>query len=246
MPGKGNGQEFQAYLNAREDRDILRFSTCGSVDDGKSTLIGRLLYESRLVFQDQLAKVEADSRRHGTQGDNLDLALLMDGLQAEREQGITIDVAYRTFSTTRRSFIVADAPGHEQYTRNMATGASTADLAVVLIDARKGVLSQTCRHTIILSLLGVRHVILAINKMDLVEWSRDVYDGIVGAYGDFARQLDVTDVTCIPVSALTGDNVTAPRPLWAGMKGRRSCRPSNPPTLLQISRVRRSACPCSG
>ncbi len=205
-----DGQEFRAYVNAREDREILRFITCGSVDDGKSTLIGRLLYESRLVFQDQLARVEADSRRHGTQGDNLDLALLVDGLQAEREQGITIDVAYRTFSTARRSFIVADAPGHEQYTRNMATGASTADLAVVLIDARKGVLPQTCRHTTILSLLGVRHVILAINKMDLVDWSRDVYDGIVAPFGDFARRLDVTDVTCIPVSALTGDNVTGP------------------------------------
>ena len=205
-----DGQEFRAYVNAREDRDILRFITCGSVDDGKSTLIGRLLYESRLVFRDQLARVEADSRRHGTQGDNLDLALLVDGLQAEREQGITIDVAYRTFSTARRSFIVADAPGHEQYTRNMATGASTADLAVVLIDARKGVLPQTCRHTTILSLLGVRHVILAINKMDLVDWSRDVYDGIVAPFRDFARRLDVTDVTCIPVSALTGDNVTGP------------------------------------
>ena len=208
MPGTGNGQEFQAYVNAREDRDLLRFITCGSVDDGKSTLIGRLLYESRLVFQDQLAKVEADSKRHGTQGDDLDLALLVDGLQAEREQGITIDVAYRMFSTGKRKFIVADAPGHEQYTRNMATGASTADLAVVLIDARKGVLPQTCRHTTILSLLGVRHVIVAINKMDLVDWSRDVYDRIVANHADFARRLDVTDVTCIPVSALTGDNVT--------------------------------------
>ena len=210
MPGTGKGQDFQAYANAREDMDILRFITCGSVDDGKSTLIGRLLYESRLVFQDQLAKVEADSRRHGTQGDDIDLALLVDGLQAEREQGITIDVAYRTFSTDKRSFIVADAPGHEQYTRNMATGASTADLAVVLIDARKGVLPQTCRHTTILSLLGVRHVIVAINKMDLADWSRDVYDGIVEAYREFAKRLGVTDVTCIPVSALTGDNVTGP------------------------------------
>ena len=197
-------------MNAREDRDILRFIMCGSVDDGKSTLIGRLLYESRLVFQDQLAKVEADSRRHGTQGDNLDLALLVDGLQAEREQGITIDVAYRMFSTDKRKFIVADAPGHEQYTRNMATGASTADLAVVLIDASKGVLPQTCRHTTILSLLGVRRVIVAVNKMDLVDWSRDVFDGIVAAYGQFAQRLDITDVTCIPVSALTGDNVTRP------------------------------------
>ena len=224
MPGAGNGQEFQAYVNAREDRDILRFITCGSVDDGKSTLIGRLLYESRLVFQDQLAKVEADSKRHGTQGDNLDLALLVDGLQAEREQGITIDVAYRTFSTGRRKFIVADAPGHEQYTRNMATGASTADLAVVLTDARKGVLPQTCRHTTILSLLGVRQVIVAVNKMDLVDWSRDVFDGIVVAYGEFARRLDVTDVTRVPVSALTGDNVTRPSTAMDWYGG---------PTLLQ-------------
>ncbi len=219
-----SGREFRVYANAREDRDILRFITCGSVDDGKSTLIGRLLYESRLVFQDQLARVRADSRRYGTQGDDLDLALLVDGLQAEREQGITIDVAYRTFSTGRRSFIVADAPGHEQYTRNMATGASTADLAVVLIDARKGVLPQTCRHTTILSLLGVRHVIVAVNKMDLVDWSRDVYDSIAAAFGDFTRRLDVTDVTCIPVSALTGDNVTAPSQAMDWYDG---------PTLLQ-------------
>ena len=224
MSATPDDREFRAYVNAREDRDILRFITCGSVDDGKSTLIGRLLYESRLVFQDQLAKVEADSKRHGTQGDDLDLALLVDGLQAEREQGITIDVAYRMFSTGRRSFIVADTPGHEQYTRNMATGASTADLAVVLIDARKGVLPQTCRHTTILSLLGVRHVIVAINKMDLVDWSRDVYDGIAGAYGDFAKRLDVTGVTCIPVSALTGDNVTGPSAAMDWYDG---------PTLLQ-------------
>ncbi len=205
-----DGREFRADVNAREDRGILRFITCGSVDDGKSTLIGRLLYESRLVFQDQLAKVERDSKRHGTQGDNLDLALLVDGLQAEREQGITIDVAYRMFSTDKRSFIVADTPWHEQYTRNMATGASTADLAVVLIDARKGVLPQTSRHTTILALLGVRRVVAAVNKMDLVDWSREVFDGIAAAYRDFARRLEVTDVTCIPVSALTGDNVTRP------------------------------------
>ena len=218
------GREFRAYQNAREHSDILRFITCGSVDDGKSTLIGRLLYESRLVFQDQLAQVEADSKRHGTQGDNLDLALLVDGLQAEREQGITIDVAYRMFSTSKRSFIVADTPGHEQYTRNMVTGASTADLAVVLIDARKGVLPQTCRHTTILSLLGVRHVILAINKMDLVDWSKDVHDRIVEAYSHFAQRLDVTGVTCIPVSALTGDNVTEPSTAMDWYDG---------PTLLQ-------------
>ncbi len=203
-------QEFRAYVNARETRDVLRFITCGSVDDGKSTLIGRLLYESKLVFQDQLDRVEADSKRHGTQGGALDLALLVDGLQAEREQGITIDVAYRTFSTGKRSFIVADTPGHEQYTRNMATGASTADLAIVLIDASKGVMSQTRRHTTILALLGIRHVILAVNKMDLVGWSRTVHEGITGVYCAFAEQLGVTDVTSIPVSALTGDNVIKP------------------------------------
>ena len=207
MSPSAPSQDFRAYLNAREKRDILRFITCGSVDDGKSTLIGRLLYESRLIFQDQLARVETDSKKHGTLGGALDLALLVDGLQAEREQGITIDVAYRTFSTDKRSFIVADTPGHEQYTRNMATGASTADLAVVLIDARKGVMSQTSRHTTILSLLGIRHVILAINKMDLVAWSKPVHDRIAEAYRDFAQRLDLTDVTCIPVSALTGDNV---------------------------------------
>ncbi len=218
------GREFRAYQNAREHSDILRFITCGSVDDGKSTLIGRLLYESRLIFQDQLARVAADSKRHGTQGDNLDLALLVDGLQAEREQGITIDVAYRMFSTDKRSFIVADTPGHEQYTRNMVTGASTADLAVVLIDARKGMLPQTCRHSTILSLLGVRHVILAINKMDLVDWSKDVHNSVIKAYGDFAQRLDVTGVTCIPVSALTGDNVTKPSAAMDWYDG---------PTLLQ-------------
>ncbi len=209
---------------SREDRGTLRFITCGSVDDGKSTLIGRLLYESRLVLRDQLARLEADSRRHGTQGGNLDLALLVDGLQAEREQGITIDVAYRMFSTGRRAFIVADTPGHEQYTRNMATGASNADLAVVLTDARKGVLPQTCRHTTILALLGIRHVIVAVNKMDLVDWSREAYDGIVAAYRDFAKRLDVTDVTGIPVSALTGDNVTEPSAAMDWYDG---------PTLLQ-------------
>ena len=224
MSATANGEEFQAYVNVREDRDILRFITCGSVDDGKSTLIGRLLYESRLVFQDQLAKVAADSKRHGTQGGNPDLALLVDGLQAEREQGITIDVAYRMFTTGRRKFIAADTPGHEQYTRNMATGASTADLAVVLIDARKGVLPQTCRHTTILSLLGVRHVLVAINKMDLVGWSEDAFNGIVEAYGDFAKRLKIADVTCIPVSALTGDNVTAPSTAMGWYGG---------PTLLQ-------------
>ncbi len=224
MSPSAPSQDFRAYLNAREKRDILRFITCGSVDDGKSTLIGRLLYESRLIFQDQLARVETDSKRHGTLGGALDLALLVDGLQAEREQGITIDVAYRTFSTDKRSFIVADTPGHEQYTRNMATGASTADLAVVLIDARKGVMPQTSRHTTILSLLGIRHVILAINKMDLVAWSKPVHDRIAEAYRDFAQRLDLTDVTCIPVSALTGDNVIEASAAMSWYHG---------PTLLQ-------------
>ena len=224
MSPSASTQEFRAYVNAREKRDILRFITCGSVDDGKSTLIGRLLYESRLIFRDQLARLEADSKRHGTPGGALDLALLVDGLQAEREQGITIDVAYRTFSTDTRSFIVADTPGHEQYTRNMATGASTTDLAIVLIDARKGVMPQTRRHTTILSLLGIRHVILAINKMDLVAWSQTVHDGIVEVYRDFAKRLDVTAVTCVPVSALTGDNVIQPSAAMGWYHG---------PTLLQ-------------
>ena len=211
-------------IHAREKRDVLRLITCGSVDDGKSTLIGRLLYESRLIFQDQHARVEADSKRHGTPGDALDLAFLADGLQAEREQDITTNVAYRTFSTDKRSFIVADTPGHEQYTRSMVTGASAADLALVLIDARKGVMTQTRRHSTILSLLGIRHVILAINKMDLVAWSQTVHDGIEGVYRDFAKRLDVTNVTCIPVSALTGDNVVEPAAAMSWYRG---------PTLLQ-------------
>ena len=202
-------------INARAKSDVLRFITCGSVDDGKSTLIDRLLYESRPIFREQLTRVAADGKRQGT---------LVDGLQAEREQGVTIDVAYRTFSTDKRSFIVADTPGYEQYTRNMATGAWTADLAIVLIDARRGVIPEARRHTNILSLLGIRHVILAINKMDLVAWSRTVHDGIVGVYRDFARQLDITDVTCIPVSALTGDNVVEPSAAMGWYHG---------PTLLQ-------------
>src|SRR5687767_10176823 len=171
--------DIQAYLKAHEHKSLLRFITCGSVDDGKSTLIGRLLYESKMIFEDQLAALEADSRRIGTQGGELDFALLVDGLAAEREQGITIDVAYRFFSTERRKFIVADTPGHEQYTRNMVTGASTADAAVILIDARKGVLTQTRRHSYIVSLLGIRHVVLAINKMDLVCFAEEVYERIV-------------------------------------------------------------------
>jgi bifunctional enzyme CysN/CysC len=186
---------------------LLRFITCGSVDDGKSTLIGRLLYESKLIFEDQLAALEADSKKVGTQGGELDFALLVDGLAAEREQGITIDVAYRFFSTDRRKFIVADTPGHEQYTRNMVTGASTADVAVILVDARKGVLTQTRRHSYIVSLLGIRHIVLAINKMDLVEYSQQTFDEIVAGYREFAKQIGLTNIVAVPLSALRGDNM---------------------------------------
>ena len=199
--------DIGAYLKAHETKPLLRFITCGSVDDGKSTLIGRLLYESKRLFDDQLAALEADSRRHGTQGERIDYALLMDGLAAEREQGITIDVAYRYFDTDRRKFIVADCPGHEQYTRNMATGASTADLAVVLVDARKGLLAQTRRHSYIVSLLGIRHVVLAVNKMDLVGYDPAVYEQIASGYRELATQLGIADVQVIPLSALEGDNL---------------------------------------
>jgi bifunctional enzyme CysN/CysC len=196
-----------AYLQRHESGDLLRFITCGSVDDGKSTLIGRLLHDTRLLFDDQLAALAADSRRHGTQGERIDFALLVDGLSAEREQGITIDVAYRFFSTQRRKFIVADCPGHEQYTRNMATGASTADLAVVLVDARKGLLTQTRRHSYIVSLLGIRHVLLAVNKMDLVDYDQGTFDAIAAEYGLLASQLGIAHVQAIPLSALEGDNI---------------------------------------
>ncbi|MCA6317287.1 GTP-binding protein, partial [Phenylobacterium sp.] len=185
--------DIDAYLKAHETKSLLRFLTCGSVDDGKSTLIGRLLYDSKMIFEDQLAALEADSRRVGTQGGEIDFALLVDGLAAEREQGITIDVAYRFFSTDRRKFIVADTPGHEQYTRNMVTGASTADAAVILIDARRGVLTQTRRHSYLVRLLGIRHVILAVNKMDLVDWSQEVFDGIVQDYREFAARIGLTE-----------------------------------------------------
>ena len=195
------------YLAADDRKTLLRFITCGSVDDGKSTLIGRLLYESKLIFDDQLAALEADSRRVGTQGGALDFALLVDGLAAEREQGITIDVAYRFFTTERRKFIVADTPGHEQYTRNMVTGASTADVAVILVDARKGVLTQTRRHTFIVSLLGIKHVALAVNKLDLVGYDQAVFDRITADYREFAAGLGLTSVQAIPISALRGDNV---------------------------------------
>ena len=201
-------EDIEAYLAAHERKSLLRFLTCGSVDDGKSTLIGRLLYDSKMIFEDQLAALEADSKKIGTQGGDIDFALLVDGLAAEREQGITIDVAYRFFSTDKRKFIVADTPGHEQYTRNMVTGASTADAAVILIDARKGVLTQTRRHSYLVSLLGIRHVILAVNKMDLVGWDRQVYDAILQEYAEFAAQIGLTNYRAIPMSALKGDNIT--------------------------------------
>ncbi len=201
------GGDVEAYLAAQERKDLLRFITCGSVDDGKSTLIGRLLYEAKMLFEDQLTALEADSRKMGTQGGNLDFALLVDGLAAEREQGITIDVAYRAFTTDKRKFIVADTPGHEQYTRNMATGASTADLAIILIDARKGVLTQTRRHTFICTLLGIRHLVVAVNKMDLMGFSQEVFSKIEADYRAFAKSLGAEEVTVIPVSALMGDNM---------------------------------------
>ncbi len=200
-------ESVEDYLAAQESKDLLRFITCGSVDDGKSTLIGRLLYESKLIFEDHLAALESDSKKVGTQGGDLDFALLVDGLAAEREQGITIDVAYRAFTTERRKFIVADTPGHEQYTRNMATGASTAELAIILADARKGVLTQTRRHTYIVTLLGLKHLVLAVNKMDLVGYDEAVFKAIEAEYRAFAASLGVTAVTCIPVSALKGDNI---------------------------------------
>jgi bifunctional enzyme CysN/CysC len=202
-------RDIGAYLHAHQHKSLLRFITCGSVDDGKSTLIGRLLYESKLIFDDQLAQLAADSKRVGTRGGELDFALLVDGLAAEREQGITIDVAYRFFSTERRKFIVADTPGHEQYTRNMVTGASTADLAVILIDARKGVLTQTRRHSFLVHLLGISRVVLAVNKMDLVGYSRTAFESIVADYQAFAARIGLSDITPIPLSAVYGDNILA-------------------------------------
>ncbi|MBZ9569288.1 GTP-binding protein, partial [Modicisalibacter tunisiensis] len=199
--------DIEEYLKAHEHKGLLRFITCGSVDDGKSTLIGRLLFESKLLFEDQLAAIEADSKKYGTQGSEMDFALLVDGLAAEREQGITIDVAYRFFSTDKRKFIVADTPGHEQYTRNMVTGASTADAAILMVDARHGILTQTRRHSFLMSLIGIRHIVVAINKMDLVDYARERFEAIVEAYREFARQLGLTDITFIPMSALKGDNV---------------------------------------
>jgi bifunctional enzyme CysN/CysC len=199
--------DIEAFLKAQDEKDELRFITCGSVDDGKSTLLGRLLTDSKIVFEDQLAAAETESRKYGTRGEEVDLALLVDGLQAEREQGITIDVAYRYFETDKRKFIAADTPGHEQYTRNMATGASTADLAVILVDARKGVLTQTRRHSYIVSLLGIRHVVLAVNKMDLVYYDQAVFEKIAAEFTAFAGELGIEDVRAVPLSALSGENV---------------------------------------
>ncbi|MDP3491694.1 MAG: sulfate adenylyltransferase subunit CysN [Hyphomonadaceae bacterium] len=200
--------DINAYLDRHQHKTLLRFITCGSVDDGKSTLIGRLLYDSKMIFEDQLATLEADSKRIGTQGQEIDFALLVDGLAAEREQGITIDVAYRFFSTEKRKFIVADTPGHEQYTRNMVTGASTADLAVILVDARKGVLTQTRRHSYLAHLVGIRDVVLAVNKMDLVGYDEGIFDQIVSDYRGFAQSIGVTAFTPIPISGFKGDNIT--------------------------------------
>jgi bifunctional enzyme CysN/CysC len=201
-------EDIEAYLAGHEAKSMLRFITCGSVDDGKSTLIGRLLYDSKMIFEDQLASLAADSKAVGTRGGEIDFALLVDGLAAEREQGITIDVAYRFFSTEKRKFIVADTPGHEQYTRNMVTGASTADLAVILIDARKGVLTQTRRHSTLVQLLGIRQIVLAVNKMDLVGYDQAVFDRIVADYRTFADAIGIADFTAIPISGVAGDNIT--------------------------------------
>jgi bifunctional enzyme CysN/CysC len=200
--------DIDAYLNVHQHKSLLRFITCGSVDDGKSTLIGRLLYDSKMIFEDQLATLETDSKRMGTQGQEIDFALLVDGLAAEREQGITIDVAYRFFATEKRKFIVADCPGHEQYTRNMVTGASTADLAVILIDARKGVLVQTRRHSYLAKLLGIRNIVLAVNKMDLIDYDQAKYDAIVAEYTAFANSIGIHEFTAMPISGFKGDNIT--------------------------------------
>lgn len=216
----------EAYLRAQQDKTLLRFLTCGSVDDGKSTLIGRLLHDTRQIYEDQLTTLHSDSKRLGTQGEKLDLALLVDGLQAEREQGITIDVAYRYFSTEKRKFIIADTPGHEQYTRNMATGASTCELAILLIDARKGVLDQTRRHSFIATLLGIRHLVVAVNKMDLVDYQQTVFEQFKQDYLDFAQQLPTDlNITFVPISALDGDNVAKPSGAMSWYTG---------PTLLDV------------
>ncbi len=219
MNAVATSSDISAYLQQHESKPLLRFITCGSVDDGKSTLIGRLLYESKRLFDDQLAALEADSRRHGTQGERIDYALLLDGLAAEREQGITIDVAYRYFDTDRRKYIVADCPGHEQYTRNMATGASTADLAIILVDARKGLLPQTRRHSFIVSLVGVRHVVIAINKMDLVGYDEAVFAQIANDYRAAVQNLGFDTIRFVPVSARDGENVMRPSALMPWYDG---------------------------
>jgi bifunctional enzyme CysN/CysC len=206
-------------VTAGQHKSLLRLLTCGSVDDGKSTLLGRLLYDSKMLFEDQLAALETDSRRSGTQGEGLDFALLVDGLSAEREQGITIDVAYRFFATDRRKFIVADTPGHEQYTRNMVTGASTADLAIILIDARRGVLTQTRRHSHLVHLLGIRHIVLAVNKMDMVDYAQSRFEAIIGDYRAFADEIGIGAFTAIPIAALTGDNIASPSPATPWYEG---------------------------
>ncbi|MFK7736321.1 MAG: sulfate adenylyltransferase subunit CysN [Pirellulaceae bacterium] len=211
--------DIDAYLKQHESKELLRFITCGSVDDGKSTLIGRLLYDSKMLYEDHIAQLEDESKTHGTTGGSFDPALVTDGLKAEREQGITIDVAYRYFSTAKRKFIIADTPGHEQYTRNMATGASTADLAVILIDARQGVLTQTKRHSFLVSLLGIRHVVVTVNKMDLVDFSQERFDEICSDYREFAARLDLPDLHFIPISALNGDNVVDPSPSMPWYRG---------------------------
>ncbi|MBS0255181.1 MAG: sulfate adenylyltransferase subunit CysN [Proteobacteria bacterium] len=203
-------EDIDAYLESHQHKTMLRFITCGSVDDGKSTLIGRLLYDSKMIFEDQLAALDHDSKKHGTQGAEIDFALLVDGLAAEREQGITIDVAYRFFNTEKRKFIVADCPGHEQYTRNMVTGASTADLAVILVDARKGVLVQTRRHSYLCHLIGIRNLVLAVNKMDLVDYDQATFDAIVADYAQFAREIGIESFTALPISGFRGDNITGP------------------------------------
>ena len=209
-------KDIRAYLDADEKKDLLRLLTAGSVDDGKSTLIGRLLFDSKKLYDDQLAALERDSKRVGNAGDHIDYALLLDGLKAEREEGITIDVAYRYFSTNRRKFIIADTPGHEQYTRNMITGGSTANLAIILVDSRTGVITQTRRHTYLVSLLGIKHIVLAVNKMDLVDFDQKVFADIVSEYRALTDQLGIEDVTCFPLSALDGDNVVerSPRTPW--------------------------------
>src|SRR5258708_6941327 len=202
-------EDIDAYLVQHQHKSLLRFITCGSVDDGKSTLIGRMLYDAKMIFEDQLATLESDSKRVGTQGQNIDFALLVDGLAAEREQGITIDVAYRYFSTEKRKFIVAAAPGHEQYTRNMVTGATTADLAVILVDARQGVLTQTRRHSYLTHLLGIKRIVLAVNKMDLVNFSQATFEAIVADYRAFADGIGIRNVIAIPISSLAGDNIAS-------------------------------------